>query len=94
MAIITTSDFTRLEEGRITDCKYFLITGAVIEKRLFKASMTPVRDDLTQEVSFWVADIPMAIDNPLLLRACHDSAILYLKQLNPNAEFSIVDLNE
>lgn len=93
MAIITNQEFTRLEEGRITDCQYFLITGYVEGKNVFRATITPVRANGIHESSAWVCDIPMSIENPLLLRVAHDSAVEFLTNFNPSHTFEIVELD-
>lgn len=91
MAISTKSSFVFLEENRVTKSNYFIVTGTVINKHLFRANLTPVVDDILELPTGDIIINKSITDSDFLLE-CHNKAIEVLQNLNPELQFNIVDL--
>ena len=91
MAISTKSPFVFLEENRITKSNYFIVTGSIINKRLFTVTLTPI---LYEDLELPTGDIIVnkSITDSDFLLECHNKAIEILQNLNPELQFDIVDL--
>lgn len=87
MAISTTSNFTKLSNTLITDEQYFIVSGWIQEKRLFKVTL---KDSKSNEI--FVGSLPLPINDPSLLEEAHDLCVSYLQELNPTSTFTIIEL--
>jgi len=87
MAISTTSSFTKLSNTLITDEQYFIVSGWIQEKRLFKVTIKDSKGNETH-----VGDLELPINHPTLLLKAHDLCVSYLQELNPTSTFTIIEL--